>query len=64
MGRKRISPPGAKEPLLMTVDEVKETLKIGTTSVYALINEGKLERRKVGRLSRITFASVKRVAGV
>jgi hypothetical protein len=60
--RKSLSSPG--EPLLLTRDEVKATLKIGDTKLYELTNSGTLARVKIGAASRWTFASVKRVAGV
>jgi len=60
MGFKRKDSSAPLEPLVVTIDEAKTLLKCGTTTVYELMNSGKLERRKIGSLTRITYASIKR----
>ena len=49
------------EPLLVSITETAQTLNLGRTSVYALINEGKLETRKMGRRRLVTVASIRRL---
>lgn len=48
--------------LLVSVNEAAKTLNLGRTSIYSLINEGKLETRKMGRRRLITTASIRRIA--
>ncbi|WP_448206470.1 helix-turn-helix domain-containing protein [Azospirillum sp. sgz302134] len=49
--------------LCLSVEETQRTLGVGRTSVYKLINEGKLEIVKIGRRTLIKIASVRAVAG-
>lgn len=42
---------------LLTVNQTKETLGIGTTKLYELMAEGALDARKLGRRTMITEAS-------
>ena len=51
------------EPLLVSVAETASALNLGRTSVYALINAGKLETRKMGRRRLVTVASIRRLVG-
>ncbi len=46
--------------LLDTIEETKRKLKLGRTTVYALINGGHLQAVKVGRNTRIVAASTQR----
>ncbi|MEL1249087.1 helix-turn-helix domain-containing protein [Aurantiacibacter gilvus] len=50
------------EALLVSINEAAKALNLGRTSIYALINEGKLETRKMGRRRLVTTASIKRLA--
>ena len=50
------------EPLLATVKETKRLLEIGHTKTYALIASGDLEAIKIGRMTRITYRSIKVLA--
>jgi len=52
------------EPLLVTVRDAQRLLKIGKTHVFDLLNKGVLERRKVGKATRITMRSIRNVAGL
>ena len=52
------------DPLLVTVDRAGELLSCGKTKIFDLINRGQLERRKLGRATRITLSSIRQVAGV
>lgn len=52
------------EPLLATVGEAGKLLRCGKTTIFDLINRGLLERRKLGRATRITLASIRKIAGV
>lgn len=47
--------------LLVSVNEAAKALNLGRTSIYSLINEGKLETRKMGRRRLITAASIRRI---
>ena len=40
------------------VNEVAETLSVGRTTIYKLINSGELERIKIGATTLVTAASV------
>lgn len=40
------------------VNEVAETLSVGRTTIYKLINNGELQRIKIGATTLITAASV------
>jgi len=51
------------EPLFVSIIATAEALSIGRTSVYELINQGKLETRKLGRRRLVSVASIKRLAG-
>lgn len=51
-------------PLLVTVHQACRMLNCGKTTVFALINQGTLERRKIGKATRITLDSIKKLAGV
>jgi excisionase family DNA binding protein len=53
----------APEPLLHTIGEAQAMLRVGRTSIYKLISEGRLEIVNVtGDTTRITGASIRRVA--
>ena len=49
------------EILLISINEAARTLNLGRTSIYALIGEGKLDSRKMGRRRLVTTESVKRL---
>lgn len=49
------------EALLVSINEAAKALNLGRTSIYALINEGKLETRKMGRRRLVTTASILRL---
>ena len=46
------------ERVLLTAEEVAESLKIGRCKVYDLIRTGELQSIKIGRLRRIPVDSV------
>ena len=50
------------EPLFFSVDEAAATLGLGRTSTYALINDGTLKSRKVGRRRLVWAESVRDLA--
>jgi len=50
------------DALLTSINEAAKALNLGRTSIYGLINEGKLETRKMGRRRLVTVASIKRLA--
>ena len=50
------------DPLLVSITGTAKALSIGRTSVYKLIDEGKLETRKMGRRRLVTVESIKRLA--
>lgn len=49
------------EKLLVSITDSAKALSIGRTSVYDLINEGKLDTRKLGRRRLITAESLRRL---
>jgi len=49
------------ELLLVSITEAAQTLSLGRTSVYKLMDEGRLESRKMGRRRLITTASILRL---
>lgn len=46
------------EPIATSVNGAAKALGLGRTSIYALINEGRLEKVKLGRRTLITVASI------
>lgn len=48
--------------LLLTVNEACDTLRLGRTYLYRLINEGRLKAIKIGSATRITTESVRALA--
>ena len=52
------------EPLLITVAHAQKLLGVGKTKLHAMLTSGALERRKVGRSTRVTMRSVRSIAGV
>ena len=53
----------ARWPLLMRVSEVAFELGLSTRRVYQLIAAGKLDLVKIDKASRVTSASMLRLAG-
>ena len=43
---------------LLRLDEAAEMLSLSRAKIYLLVNEGELEMLKVGRASRIPYASL------
>jgi len=50
------------EPISVTIPGAKKATGLGTTTLYSLINDGKLESFCIGRRRLITWASLKRLA--
>lgn len=50
------------EPVLITVNEAAEALRIGRTTVYRLIREGQLGTVQIGSRRLVTVASVRACA--
>jgi excisionase family DNA binding protein len=53
---------GDVEPLLVTVAQAQRLLGVCKTTIYSLITAKKLERRRLGRATRITMRSIQAVA--
>lgn len=51
------------DPITITIDGTRKATGLGTTTIYALINQGKLETRKVGRRTLVTTRSIKTLLG-
>lgn len=49
------------EPILVSVNGAAQALDLGRTSIYALINEGRLETVKLGRRTLIRVESIRRL---
>ena len=47
------------EQIAVTIEEARRVLSCGRTSLYRLINEGKLVRRHIGRRALITTKSIR-----
>lgn len=47
------------EPVTVTVDEAKRLSGLGTTTIYALLGEGRLQSTTIGRRRLISYASLK-----
>lgn len=47
------------EPLTTTIEGTMKALGIGMTKTYQLINEGKLERVRIGRRVLVTTESIR-----
>lgn len=47
------------EPLAVTVRDAARLIGCSRSTIYELINEGRLEAFKIGSATRITMASVK-----
>jgi excisionase family DNA binding protein len=50
-----------RDDLVLTIDETSRALKISRPLIYRLIKSGQLEKIKLGKSSRITGASVRRL---
>jgi len=50
-----------EEPLAVSPKKAFAAIGIGNTRGYELINEGSLEAFKIGRSTRVTWSSVKRL---
>ncbi len=51
--------PVVPDPLALTVKDTARLIGCSRSTVYELINEGRLEAFKLGAATRITMASVK-----
>lgn len=51
------------EPLTTTIEGTKQATGLGITSIYKLINEGKLETVKIGRRTLIKTKSIRALVG-
>lgn len=51
------------EPLTVTVENAKRALGLGHTTIYRLINEGKLDTVKVGRRTLVKADSIRALVG-
>lgn len=47
------------EPITVTIQGAREALGLGRTKIYALIAEGKLKKRKIGRRTLVTTKSIR-----
>ncbi|OYZ08255.1 MAG: excisionase [Novosphingobium sp. 28-62-57] len=53
--------PAHLEPLAYSIADAVRVSSIGRTRLYALINEGRLEARKIGKRTLIPAASLRRL---
>lgn len=51
-------------PITISIVEAGRALNLGRSSIYILINDGKLETVKIGRRRLVKVDSIKRLAGV
>ncbi len=47
------------EIIAVSVNDAARALGLGRTSIYALINDGRLEARKLGRRTLVTTLSIR-----
>lgn len=52
-----------KEPLAVSVSDACSLTSLKRSSVYACLKDGRLERRKCGRRTLVTMASIHRLLG-
>lgn len=45
--------------IAVSINDAARALGLGRTSIYSLINEGKLEARKLGRRTLVTTESIR-----
>jgi excisionase family DNA binding protein len=51
------------DPITTTIDGVRKATGLGTTTIYSLIGEGKLETVKVGRRTLVKTKSIRALLG-
>jgi excisionase family DNA binding protein len=51
------------EPIVLSINDTAKALGLGRTSIYALINDGRLEAVKIGRRTLIKVASIRYLMG-
>ncbi len=51
------------EPITTTIEGAKRATGLGTTTIYALISDGKLETVKVGRRTLVKTKSIRAMLG-
>jgi excisionase family DNA binding protein len=51
------------EPIVLSINDTAKALGLGRTSIYALINGGRLEAVKIGRRTLIKVASIRHLMG-
>jgi excisionase family DNA binding protein len=49
------------EPLALSVNDAARVLGLGRTSIYAMIDDGRLEKFKLGRRTLIKTSSIRRL---
>jgi excisionase family DNA binding protein len=49
------------ERLLASINETSEALRVGRTSVYSMLSDGRLEAIKVGRRRLVKVESIRRL---
>lgn len=49
------------EQMAYSINDTAKTLSLGRTSIYALINEGKLDAFKLGRRTLVKAGSIRRL---
>jgi excisionase family DNA binding protein len=47
------------EPITVTINDTKKATGLGTTKIYELINQGKLETVSIGRRRLVKVASIR-----
>jgi len=51
------------DKVCVSVEDARKALSIGRTSIYELINAGRLKTVKIGRRTLITTASIRAITG-
>lgn len=58
---RRLAPP---KPLALTLDDTSRTTGLGLTTIYELINEGRLKSLSVGRRRLVLYSSIESLLGI
>jgi len=59
-----VEPKNQPEPLLVSIKEARRLIGIGTTQVYKLINDGRLETVLIGGRRMVRYGSLRQLAQV
>ena len=50
------------KPLLVSVKETRRLTNLGNTTIWALIKDGRIKTKKIGRRTMVIYASIEELA--